>query len=93
MSGCQVKVVPLLVAFLLLMLFSGTLKHLEPKLFFSLMFCSRTLLLLNIIVLNIIVCVYTVYIFFSHRIMTGAIALTRHILLSKMPCFVSPFFF
>jgi hypothetical protein len=75
--GPQVKIVPVLDAFRVLTLFSGTLTHLEAKLFFSVIFCSITLLLLNIYCIRYeCMCIYeySIYIyiyFFSHRIMTG----------------------
>jgi hypothetical protein len=78
---------PLPDALLLLPLFSGTLTHLEPKVFFYIIFCSRTLFLLNIY------CTQYGYMYiYSHRIMTGVIVLTEYLLLSKLHCFVSPFY-
>jgi hypothetical protein len=47
MSAPQEKIVPLLDAIQKLMLFAGMLTHLEPKLFFLIIFYSGTFLLLK----------------------------------------------
>jgi hypothetical protein len=69
MSAPQIRIIPLLDALQLLMLFAGTLKCLEPKLFLIFFYNRSAFRIKILIVRNMSVCIYT----FSCRIMAVAV--------------------